>query len=644
MTSSRDPVPLVPTNPRILLAIRVLATLVVLEVGFVSAFAYRFELPLSATQMESLARLLIPVVVIEAIALRIVGSHRHSWRYTGMRDVLEIGAALTGATTVLLLLRYLPVSPDWLRVPLGVILANWVVATSGLIFLRVLRRLQSERDEKARRARGQPGTTPILLIGAGRAGVMVADELRSRPDLGLLPVGFVDDDPTKLRQRIAGIEVLGTTDDLEELARTHGVREAVITMASVSRADVQRIVRECREADLETKIIPGLFEIVGGHVDLSRIRPVDVVDLLGRDPIELDAVSLRGLLRRRVVLITGAGGSIGSELARQAARFEPSRLVLVERAEPALWAIDRELREANPGIEVRPAIGDVCDRARMRLLFQQHRPDVVIHAAAHKHVPLMEEAPGEAVKNNVGGTRVVADVAAEAGVGHFVLVSTDKAVNPTSVMGATKRLTERYVQHLANRTGLRFVSVRFGNVLGSAGSVVPIFQQQVRDGGPVTVTHPDMVRYFMTIPEAAGLVLQAAALGRPGEILVLDMGEPVRIADLAENVIRLSGLEPGRDVEIVYTGLRPGEKLFEELSQESENAERTRHPKVWIGRNPAPEWSDVEADVDALLLLADLGDGLQIRQALHDLVGEYRPPERDGHDLDDSDHRAGLSR
>ena len=626
----------IPTAPAALVAVRVLVTVVVLEVAFASAFAYRFELPLRPEQVDSLGMLLVPVVLIEAIALRLAGTHRHSWRYTNLRDVVELATAITGATTILLALRYLPITPQWLRIPLGVILANWVAATAGLTTTRVLRRLQSERAERMRGARGEQGPTPVLLIGAGRAGVMVAEELRKRPDIGLVPVGFVDDDPAKQDQRVVGVDVLGTTDDLADIARMHGVEEAVITMASVSRSDVQRIILLCQDAGLDTQIIPGLYEIVGGRFDLSRIRPVDVEDLLGRDPVELDATSLQGLLNSRVVLVTGAGGSIGSELARQAARFGPSRLVLVERAEPALWAVDRELKQAYPHMDIRACIGDVCDRARMRLLFEGHRPDVVVHAAAHKHVPLMEGDPGEAVKNNLGGTKTVADVAAGSGVRNFVLVSTDKAVNPTSVMGATKRLSERYVQHIAEQSSLRFVAVRFGNVLGSTGSVVPIFQQQVKEGGPVTVTHPDMVRYFMTIPEAAGLVLQAAAIGKPGEILVLDMGEPVRIADLAENIIRLSGFEPGRDIRIEYTGLRPGEKLFEELSKESENAERTRHPKVWIGRDPAPRWDDVEGDVDKLLVLSDVGDGIQVRKALQDLVPEYRPPQRDGHDLDDA--------
>lgn len=613
------------TSPRLLFLIRVAITLLVLEVAFASAFAYRFELPLTSEQLGQLSMLLLPVIVIEAVALRIAGAHRHSWRYTGMRDVLEVAAAMTGATTLLLVLRYLPGTPEWLFVPLGVILANWVASTAALTGVRVLRRLQSERSERLRRAGGDPGTTEIFLIGAGRAGVLVADELRKRPDVGLRPVGFVDDDPAKVGQRVAGVPVIGSTDQLHRLAQVHGVREAVITMASVSRQDVQRIVELCRGAGIETNIIPGLFEIVGGQVDLSRIRPVDVTDLLGRDPVELDTESLHDLLHGEVVMVTGAGGSIGSELARQAARFGPREVVLLERSEPALFAIQKELEGRHPSLGVRACIADVTDRARVEQVFDRHEPAVVIHAAAHKHVPMMEHHPGEAVKNNVGGTRILADVAAQHEVGHFVLVSTDKAVNPTSVMGATKRLTERYVQHVAQRTGLHFVSVRFGNVLGSAGSVVPIFQRQVREGGPLTVTHPDMVRYFMTIPEAAGLVLQAAALGAPGEILVLDMGEPVRIAELAENVIRLSGFEPGVDIEVEFTGLRPGEKMFEELSQTSENAEKTRHPKVWIGRNPTPRWEAVTADLDDLLQHAVAGHADAVITGLQRLVPDYTP-------------------
>jgi FlaA1/EpsC-like NDP-sugar epimerase len=333
-------------------------------------------------------------------------------------------------------------------------------------------------------------------------------------------------------------------------------------------------------------------------------------------------------------MVTGAGGSIGSELCRQVASFAPSRLVLVERAEPALWAIHRELVLAHPELDVVPALADVTHTDRIDELLATHAPSTILHAAAHKHVPLVEDNPGEAVKNNVLGTRTVVDLAAKRGVERFVLISTDKAVNPTSVMGATKRLAERYVQHVANQTGRAYVSVRFGNVLGSTGSVVPVFEDQIAGGGPVTVTDPEMRRYFMTIPEASQLVLQAATLGNSGEVLVLDMGEPVRIVELAESMIRLSGFEPYEDIDITFTGLRPGEKLFEELSLSEEEAERTRHPKVWIGNTPRPDWGEAPSDLEDLGAVSDKATPETLRERLDDLVPEYRATRQSGGPVD----------
>jgi FlaA1/EpsC-like NDP-sugar epimerase len=595
----------------------------VLGISFVAAFAYRFDLPLPPVWSATMWRLLLPVVLVQLLLLRLSGCARHTWRYVSIRDIEDVATATTAAAALLLTLRFTPWMPDSLVVPISVILANWVVTTVGLSGARVLRRVQIERFEARNVVSGSNGRTRVLLIGAGRAGVMVATELDRRRDVGMVAVGFVDDDPAKIGRRINGLDVSGPIANIAEIARLHDVDQVVITIASVSRADMQQIVAQCRDAGLDTKIIPGLFEIVGGTVDLARIAPVAIEDLLGRDPVELDIDSVRDLVGGRTVLITGAGGSIGSELARQAARFGPKSVVLMERSEPALWAIDRELRATYPALTVVAAIGDVTDQDRVERIFKQHNPQVVVHAAAHKHVPMMEDHPGEAVKNNVGGTKVVADVAAARRVERFVLVSTDKAVNPTSVMGATKRITERYVQHVAATTGLNFVAVRFGNVLGSTGSVVPIFQQQVEAGGPVTVTHPEMVRYFMTIPEASGLVLQAAALGNSGEILVLDMGDPVKIVDLAKNVIRLSGFEPGVDIAIEFSGLRPGEKMYEELSLDSENATRTRHPKVWIGRSADPTWGNAKVDVSRLLAVADSGDPDSVRELIWAVVPEF---------------------
>jgi FlaA1/EpsC-like NDP-sugar epimerase len=596
---------------------------VVLGGSFLAAFAYRFELPLPSVWSTTVWQLLLPVVLLQILLLRLLGCSRHTWRYVSIRDIEDVATATTVGAAVLLTFRLAPWTPEPLLIPIGVILANWVLTTVGLSGARVLRRIQTEHRESRTVVVGPNGRSRVLLIGAGRAGVMVATELDRRPELGMVAVGFVDDDPAKIGRRIGGLDVIGSMADVADIARVHDVGQVIISMAAVSRADMVRIIAQCRDAGLDPKIIPGLFEIVGGMVDLARIRPVAVEDLLGRDPVALDDASVRGLVGGRTVLITGAGGSIGSELARQAARFGPAAVVLMERSEPALWAIDRELRQAYPELVIVAAIGDVTDRARVERIFTEHDPQVVVHAAAHKHVPMMEEHPGEAVKNNVGGTKIVADVAAAHRVERFVLVSTDKAVNPTSVMGATKRIAERYVQHVAARTGLNFVAVRFGNVLGSAGSVVPIFHQQVKAGGPVMVTHPEMVRYFMTIPEASGLVLQAAALGKSGEILVLDMGDPVKIVDLAKNVIRLSGFEPDVDIQIEFSGLRPGEKMFEELNFDNENAARTRHPKVWIGRSANPTWDDAKADVARLLAVADTDNPAGVRQLIGAVVPEF---------------------
>jgi FlaA1/EpsC-like NDP-sugar epimerase len=426
----------------------------------------------------------------------------------------------------------------------------------------------------------------------------------------------------KTGSTIGGLSVLGMTKDVREIAERKHARRALITIANAPGEQIRRITELCRDAELETKIIPGISEIVGDKVNLSRIREVEIEDLLGREPVHLDEAIVGASIGSRVVLVTGAGGSIGSELCRQVCRFGPSRLVLVERFENALFEIHRELAAAFPHVPIEPRVADVCDAARMNGIFDAYKPELVFHAAAHKHVPMMEWNPGEAVKNNIGGTRTVADLAHRHGAQRFVLVSTDKAVNPTSVMGATKRVAELYLQALSTRSSTRFVTVRFGNVLGSAGSVIPIFRQQIAKGGPITVTHPNMQRYFMTIPEASQLVLQAGAMGDGGEIFILDMGEPVRIVDLARDLIILSGLRPGEDIEITFSGVRPGEKLVEELSTAIENADRTKHPKIFIGHVIAPPQDAVVRDVAALVELA--AEPERIRDALVGLVPEYR--------------------
>ncbi len=606
----------------------------VLTLAYVLAYFVRFEGAVPLHMARTLAWTLPYVVLIQFALIVATGTHRLSWRYIGLPDVTRMALVATASSAILLALTFalkvaLPAFQPAVRaiIPLGVVLVDGTFAFLGTTGVRVLRRMLAERAESDSKKEPRTPAVPTMLIGAGRGGVLVAKEIAARPDLGILPVGFVDDDPVKLNMVVHGVPVLGPTERLVELCAKRGAKQALITMASAPGRDIRRITTACEAAGIQVKIVPGVFELVGGQVNLSRIRKVAIDDLLRREPIVLDVDAIEKVVRERVVLVTGAGGSIGSELCRQIAGFEPGSLVLVEHGENSLFEIERELRARFPELSIHPCIGDVRDGARMETVFGRHRPDVVFHAAAHKHVPMMEANPGEAVKNNVLGTKLLAELSDMHRVSEFVMISTDKAVNPTSVMGATKRAAEIFIQALSQRSNTRFVAVRFGNVLGSAGSVVPIFQQQIARGGPVTVTHPDMKRYFMTIPEACQLVLQAGAMGNGGEIFVLDMGEPVKIVDLARDLIALSGLREGEDVEIQFTGVRPGEKLFEELSLAEEGAEKTRHPKVFIGRIKPHAWEIVKSFVEELERAAAQPDGDGVRAVLGRHVPEYCCPD-----------------
>jgi len=613
--------------------VQIALDIAILSLAYWLAFLFRLEFGIPAPWLNVLLVTWPYVVLMQYTALAMFGVPRMSWRYISMHDVVRVLGAVAIANAIMLAIRITgPLIGEHvsiLIIPLGVIAMNFALAFLGLVGLRAVRRLQGEASDRRQKEAGAESHR-VLLIGAGEAGVMVARELSNRPDLGLQAVGFLDDDPNKLQSRIGGLPVLGRTDDVRLVAERKHVQRALITIANAPGHQIRRIAELCREAQIETKIIPGIYEIVGDKVNLSRIREVAIEDLLGREPVELDEDVVGASIRSRVVLITGAGGSIGSELCRQVSRFGPSRLVLVERYENALFEIHRELRQLFPDVPIDPCVADVCDPARMEQLFAAISPELVFHAAAHKHVPMMEWNPCEAVKNNIGGTRILGDLSDKYGVQRFVLVSTDKAVNPTSIMGATKRVAEIYLQALSHRSETKFVTVRFGNVLGSAGSVIPIFREQIAHGGPITVTHPEMRRYFMTIPEASQLVMQAGAMGEGGEIYILDMGEPVKILDLARDLIALSGLRPDEDIEIRFSGVRPGEKLFEELSTDAEHADKTKHPKVFIGRvhNP-PAWESVVVGVEALVELAKAASTDHVRATLGDLVPEYgaaRPP------------------
>ncbi|MCG3173011.1 MAG: UDP-N-acetyl-alpha-D-glucosamine C6 dehydratase [Myxococcota bacterium] len=570
--------------------------------------------------------LLTPYVVgVRLFCNYLFGVNRIIWRYVGLADVRVFLTAVAIPSFFFLLFRLLlPASYQYLRIPISVIVLEAFLTFLLLLGARVLRRIQYEREEAASHQAHKGEAKPVLLIGAGRAGVIFAREIQSRRDLNLSPVGFVDDDPAKLNHVVQGIPVLGVCDDIPELARKYRVSEAIITIASLSSESMKRIMTRCKEAGVHTRIVPGIFSLVDGRMKISRVREVQPDDLLGREPVQLDMESMARSFQGKRVLVTGAGGSIGSEMCRQVCRFEPSVLVLVEQAENNLFHIDSELRDEFPHIPVVPCVADICDSERLRAIMGEYRPDVVIHAAAHKHVPMMEANPGEALKNNVFGTQKVADIACQSGVGKFVMVSTDKAVNPTSIMGASKRLAELYLQSISGQGTTRFITVRFGNVLGSMGSVIPTFQKQIARGGPVTVTHPDMVRYFMTISEATQLVLQAAAIGQGGEIFILDMGKPMKIVTLAEDLIRFCGLEPHKDIEIRFTGMRPGEKLFEELAVDGENIEKTIHPKIFIGRFAILDRQKVEEGFAVLKKLTNGATRDQVREAIKALVPEER--------------------
>jgi len=600
----------------------------VLVAAFVLAYLLRFEFEIPDPWWDRAVIQLPLVVMIQFSTLLLTGIYSFVWRYVGLRELTAFVKAAVVSLLPVLALR-LTLSPDlqdW-KVPLSVIVTDGVLAFGGLLGLRVVRRMLYERSERRRRVGdgdGEGTDQRALLVGAGRAGVLAMREIQGRGDLGLEVVGFVDDDPLKQTMMIQGARVLGVTKDLPRLVREHRVEQVVITIADTPREELQRIVGLCDRVGVRVRTIPGLFELLQGKVEISRLRDVEIEDLLDRPPVDLAAGLPGRVFSHHRVLITGAGGSIGSELARQVARLRPTRLSLVERAENALFEIHRELTGLWPDLVVEPLLADVGDEARMRGIFRVSRPDVVLHSAAHKHVPLVEINPVEAVKNNVLATRTLGEVAGQAGCARFVLVSTDKAVHPTSVMGASKRLAELVAHELDGRHTTRYVAVRFGNVMGSAGSVIPIFREQIARGGPVTVTHPEMKRYFMTIPEAASLVLEAGAMGDGGELFILDMGHPVKIVDLARKMIRLSALVPGEDIEIVFTGVRPGEKLFEELEVSGEDIAKTRHPKIFTGRLAGPDADDLHAALDRLETAVGSGDDTEIRHLLSELLPEAR--------------------
>lgn len=552
------------------------------------------------------------------LAIWRLGLYRRCWRYASIDELTLISAAVLGAAVAAGML-YLGVEPLLRvssRLPRAVPILDGLLT---LIYVGGTRFTPRLIQHLRLRALGRDHWERVLIVGAGSAGTMIARELRDNPQLKLEPIGFVDDNETKRGSTIQGVPVLGGRNDIPALARDYGVSKVIIAMPRAPGTVIREIRHVCERAKLQTKTIPGVFEIISGKVSVTQLRDVQIEDLLGRTPVRIDKQAAAELVRGITVLVTGAGGSIGGEICRQVATLGAAKIVLLGHGENSIFEVYQELTPKHPDIAFVPVIADIRNAARVKRVFDTLRPDAVFHAAAHKHVPLMELNAEEAVSNNVWGTANVVAAAESAGAKHVVFISTDKAVNPASIMGATKLLAEQLVHDAAVRTNRPYVSVRFGNVLASRGSVVPLFQRQIAAGGPVTVTHADMCRYFMTIPEAVQLVLQAAALGEGGETFVLDMGEPVRILDLAKDIIHLSGLEAGRDIEIVFTGLRPGEKLSEELFTAADDVVRTEHEKILRVRNGRPCPLPAE-QLGRLAAATNAGDEERIRQLLGDIL------------------------
>ncbi|MEK7704683.1 MAG: nucleoside-diphosphate sugar epimerase/dehydratase [Myxococcota bacterium] len=593
--------------------------LVLWTLSFLGAFLLRFDFTLPREYNHLVLSWVVVLLGVRSLASFYFGAFHGLWRYSGVRDLIGLFKATTLATGIFVLFVFFTGVRSF---PRSVFVIDWlatIILVGGFRFsVRTLRELFNDVRVAGERRK-------ILIVGAGNAGEMLLREIQVNHLARYEPAGFVDDNPAKLGGRIHGVSVLGTLSEVPAIVAREGIVEVIIAIPTATGREMRRIVDACKPAGAPIRTIPSMDSLIDGRVTLSQVRAVAIEDLLGRDPIVLDTPLISELIREQRVMVTGAGGSIGSELCRQVARFQPTTLLLVERAEGALFHVHRELLHDFPEVDIVPRVADIADRARMQALFLEYRPTLVLHAAAHKHVPMMEANVGEAIKNNILGTRTLAELANQHGTGAFVMISTDKAVNPTSVMGATKRAAEMFVQALSEHSATRFIAVRFGNVLASDGSVIPIFQQQIARGGPVTVTHPEMKRYFMTISEASQLVLQAGAMGRGGEIFILDMGEPVRIVDLARDVISLSGLRPDEDIEIQFIGARPGEKLFEELSIAGENADKTRHPKVFVGRLRPTRLEELVPRLDVLVAATATDGDRRLRQRIAELVPEYCP-------------------
>jgi FlaA1/EpsC-like NDP-sugar epimerase len=635
------PTPLLRFRRALIILAHLIAFAASLLLSFLVVQSMRFERNWLVNQYPPL---LLLSLIVKVPIFGLFKQYRGWWRYVSISDLIGILRASLLSTLIILTLwfgllsfsRFTEPSStsttprpttfiqekllDISEVGQGVFMADLFGTFLLLGGLRMIIRLYYEEFRTVEAGR----LKRLLIVGAGDAGEALLREIHRMPVAQYEVIGFIDDNPAKQGTNIHGISVRGTLEHLPRICADRNIDEIAIAMPSATHRERRRVIQVCEGIKVRFSTVPSITDIASGKYRVSQIRDIDINDLLGREAVLLNTDLIEAFTKDKIILVTGAGGSIGSEMCRQICNFGPKPLLLLEQAENPLFYIEQELRQKFPQVPLKAIICDITDRTRVFQIFETYKPQVVIHAAAHKHVPLMELNPGESVKNNIIGTQNVADAADQFDAANFVMISTDKAVNPTSIMGSSKRIAEIYVQDLSRTSKTRFVTVRFGNVLGSDGSVVPIFKKQIAKGGPVTVTHPEMKRYFMTIPEASQLVLQAASMGKGGEIFVLDMGEPVKIVDLARELITLSGFRPGEDIEMVFTGPRPGEKLFEELSIEGEDMLRTDHPKICIWKNIPMDREKLRASIDHLIALTrDKADYSQIVAKIKELVPEY---------------------
>jgi FlaA1/EpsC-like NDP-sugar epimerase len=598
-----------------------LLDIILINVASIGAVFLRTDFKIPEIYLVSFQKTYIITTLILIVVFRLFNLYKSVWRYASIEEMNNvIFASVVGGGILFVLYEHI-LNIDFPRSYYILMPILLVFFVGGMRFsYRALRRIKNVYFNGLLSERKR-----VLIVGGGEAGSMVIQELFDNPQLLKYPVAVIDDNPSKNRAKIHGVPVLGTRADIHKVVKVKKIDEIIIAIPSAGKSEIKELVNICKETRCKLKTIPGVFELIDGQVDVKKIRDVNIEDLLGRDPIKVNLAEICNYLSSEVVLVTGGGGSIGTELCRQIAQFSPKQLIILDIYENNAYEIQQELLRNYKNLNLEVIIASIRDRKRMESIFEKYRPGVVFHAAAHKHVPLMEANPAEAIKNNVFGTLNVAECADKYGSKRFVLISTDKAVNPTNIMGASKRTAEMIIQTLDKKSKTEFVAVRFGNVLGSNGSVIPHFKKQIAEGGPVTVTHPDIIRYFMTIPEAVQLVIQAGSMAKGGEIFILDMGEPVKIVDLARDLIKLSGFEPDKDIKIHYTGLRPGEKLYEELLLAEEGISQTRHEKIFIGKPVLIDSNELHNKLNWLKeTISKENTEDEIEKIMQSIVAEYK--------------------